>query len=335
MEAASFTANAAGKFLFLRDSDATSNTSTNPTSKSYTGMAAGDLLVAVVGNGATNWAPTARTGVQLYDVDDGAYGSGAQYFITTGSANQSISWTFSTIEDWALVSGVFREVNAYSLAATPNASFSLTTNAFHFDLTFAIGSKSLNVSNQAAGLLYQRRFGIASASFNLASIITLLKAGRVLKARTNQNVSILYNGQEILFTGQPVQFLMTNSPPASYSLVFQPATLTVTPMLASYSLAITQSGFQISAMVMDWHVSRGIAAGRVELNLSGQPAGFVYYRIFSLQSGTFTLMTKAMAFQYGRLGKFLVIEPAYCQLASKNIILPPRKAYLHRVAHFI
>lgn len=123
-EASSYKA-ASGYTSALRTAGGATGTSTNPTGPTHTGLAAGDVIVAVVGNGATTWAPSGRTGVQLYDVDDGQYGDGAQYLIKTDGNNQALSWTFGTSEDWAIVSAVFRENPlpiAPSLAAGRGAS---------------------------------------------------------------------------------------------------------------------------------------------------------------------------------------------------------------------
>lgn len=95
----------------LKTDDDDGNTSTNPTGPSLTGLVSGDVLVAVVGSGATTWAPTARTGTQLYDVDDGSYGDGAQYLIKTDSSDTAMSWTFGTSDDWSVVEAAFTEIS--------------------------------------------------------------------------------------------------------------------------------------------------------------------------------------------------------------------------------
>jgi hypothetical protein len=99
---------------------------TNPSVS--TTATAGQLLVAVIGNGATTWNPSARTGVQLYDSDDGAWGGGSQY-ILSATANQSVGWTFGTSEDWSELIASFNEVAdtnrqgyvTWAEAETPNA----------------------------------------------------------------------------------------------------------------------------------------------------------------------------------------------------------------------
>ena len=94
----------------LRTANGSTGTSTNPTGPTLTGLAIGDVIIAVVGSGANTWAPTARTGTQLYDRDDGTYGNGAQYLIKTDANNTAMSWTFGTSDDWAICEAAFREV---------------------------------------------------------------------------------------------------------------------------------------------------------------------------------------------------------------------------------
>ena len=107
-EASSYKA-ASGYTSGLRTADIASGTSTNPTGPTHTGLASGDVIVAAIGSGATTWNPSGRTGVQLYDVDDGSYGDGGQYLIKTDANNTAMAWTFGTSDDWAIVSAVFKE----------------------------------------------------------------------------------------------------------------------------------------------------------------------------------------------------------------------------------
>lgn len=90
------------------------NTSTNP-GATVTGLgeASGMIWFAVVGNGATTWAPTGRTGTQISDTDAGSNGDGFQYFLmdfTPVGGQGTISWTFGTSEDWGCCAAVFGEV---------------------------------------------------------------------------------------------------------------------------------------------------------------------------------------------------------------------------------
>ena len=99
------------------------NTSTNPTCSITTNYA--DLLVACIGDGANTWAPTGQTGTRIgsFDYDDGAYGDSHQYYQQTDAGSTSMSWTFGTSEDWAMIVVGFKEVlagNVVSLAGVIN-----------------------------------------------------------------------------------------------------------------------------------------------------------------------------------------------------------------------
>lgn len=94
----------------LKTANGGTGTSTNPTGPTLTGLVSGDVIIAVVGTGAQTWAPTGRTGTQLYDRDDGSYGNGAQYLIKTDSTNVAMGWTFGTSDDWAICEAAFKEV---------------------------------------------------------------------------------------------------------------------------------------------------------------------------------------------------------------------------------
>ncbi len=85
------------------------STSTNPTT-SVTTTVNGDTIVAIVGSGAQTWAPSARSGTQLADTDEGNFGDGSQYLLQTNAGAQAMSWTFGTSEDWAEVVVAFKEV---------------------------------------------------------------------------------------------------------------------------------------------------------------------------------------------------------------------------------
>jgi hypothetical protein len=104
-----------GKTSSLKTANGASGSSTNPTGPSLTGLVAGDLIFATVGDGATTWSPTGRTGVQLYDVDDGAWGHGSQHFICTGTGNIAMAWTYGSSFTWSLVEAAFTEVTAPKL----------------------------------------------------------------------------------------------------------------------------------------------------------------------------------------------------------------------------
>lgn len=84
-------------------------TSTNP-SVSITPTVNGAIIFSVVGDGAQTWAPSARSGTQLFDTDNGTEGDGQQYFLQPTAGAQAMSWTFGTSEDWAIVNVAFKEV---------------------------------------------------------------------------------------------------------------------------------------------------------------------------------------------------------------------------------
>lgn len=87
-------------------------TSTDPTSTATT-LHDESVIVALVGSGATTWAPSARTGTLLFDTDEGAAGHGEQYVLNKATAGtQSMSWTFSTSDDWAIIWASFYDGTA-------------------------------------------------------------------------------------------------------------------------------------------------------------------------------------------------------------------------------
>lgn len=94
----------------------TQGNSTNPSTTGPTGVS-GDITFAIVGNGATTWNPSARSGTQIYDWDAGTWGLGAQYFNETSTSGSTVSWTFGTSEDWII------EANRFTtIVANPNIS---------------------------------------------------------------------------------------------------------------------------------------------------------------------------------------------------------------------
>ena len=104
------TGSAASGFTSVKSgaSVATPGNSTNPTATGPAG-AVGDITFARVGNGATTWNPTGRSGTQIYDWDAGSWGGGAQYKIESGTAGSTYSWTFATSEDWIVQVDRFTE----------------------------------------------------------------------------------------------------------------------------------------------------------------------------------------------------------------------------------
>jgi hypothetical protein len=109
-----------GKIMFDAANGANA-TSTNP-SVNVTVSEPNGIIFAVVGSGANTWAPTARSGVQIQDVDNGNDGAGYQYMTYTTGGTKTVSWTFGTSDDWGLVAAAFKEVPPHNL----NGRFSVT-----------------------------------------------------------------------------------------------------------------------------------------------------------------------------------------------------------------
>ena len=84
-------------------------TSTNPTGPTHTGLASGDVIIALVGSAHGTWAPSGQTGTSLYTVDNGTYGNAAQYYIKVDVNDQALAWTFANSASWEIISAVFQE----------------------------------------------------------------------------------------------------------------------------------------------------------------------------------------------------------------------------------
>ncbi len=93
---------------------------TNPTA-SVTTAGDGDIIFGVVANGSQKWEPTAWTGTQLYDTDDGAHGGGAQYYLQTTHGAFAVTWTYGTSEDYGVCVAAFKEYLP-SVSVTPGIS---------------------------------------------------------------------------------------------------------------------------------------------------------------------------------------------------------------------
>lgn len=92
---------------------ATPGSSTNPTGNSSTG-AVGDIIFGRVGDGATTWNPSGRTGTQIYDWDAGTWGGGSQYIIAGTTAAVAVGWTMNVNEDWIV------ETDRFTFTVTQN-----------------------------------------------------------------------------------------------------------------------------------------------------------------------------------------------------------------------
>jgi hypothetical protein len=86
----------------------TAGNSINPSTTGPAGTA-GDIEFSVVGDGATTWAPTGRSGTQIHDWDAGSRGHGSQYRVSAGTSGSTHSWTFATSEDWVIAVDRFKE----------------------------------------------------------------------------------------------------------------------------------------------------------------------------------------------------------------------------------
>ncbi len=136
-EASTFKAQT-GYISLLDVANGNTGTSTNPTA-SVTTTTNGDTIVAVVGSGAQTWAPSARSGTQLADTDDGNFGDGHQYLLQTNAGAQAMSWTFGTSEDWAEVVASFKEVIKTTILANGASEPS--------NVTIAPGASATDVDN--------------------------------------------------------------------------------------------------------------------------------------------------------------------------------------------
>jgi hypothetical protein len=149
------------------------NTSTNP-SISITTTKNGDAIAAVVGNGATTWSPTARSGTQLFDRDLGSWGGGSQYFLQSSQGAQTVSWTFGTSEDWVIIAAAFYPyisgAVALSSTATLTVSGDVTTGVVTGSVSIA-ASSSLAVSGSL----------ILSAGGAISSSATLQVAAQIIR----------------------------------------------------------------------------------------------------------------------------------------------------------
>jgi hypothetical protein len=107
-ETVSFKAGSGSKTA-LRAASYATNTSTNPTGPTHSGLTGGDVMVAVVGYGDDSFSGSGQSGTSIYGTDDGTYGGAAQYTIYAG-IDSYLKWTDTTNEDWAIISAVFKEV---------------------------------------------------------------------------------------------------------------------------------------------------------------------------------------------------------------------------------
>jgi hypothetical protein len=120
--AATATKSASSKAVARENYVSTPGNSTNP-SATTPSLSNTCIVFAGVGNGATTWAPSGRTGTQIYDWDTGTTGHGAQY--RSGSGALAMGWTFGTSEDWLVQADAFYEYDppSYPLPDLNRAPF--------------------------------------------------------------------------------------------------------------------------------------------------------------------------------------------------------------------
>jgi len=118
----------AGYTSALEATGGSARVSTNPIA-SITTSTVGDIIFGVVSNGATTFNPTATTGVQLYENDNGSWGGGAQYLIKTNTGAQDIAWTFGTSEDWGIALAAFKPTVATNQGVVAQTLAALTLSA--------------------------------------------------------------------------------------------------------------------------------------------------------------------------------------------------------------
>jgi hypothetical protein len=91
----------------------TETTGSNPSAT--TNSTDGGIVFAVVSSGDNGFAPTARTGTNLYQGDVGVWGYGTQYLIETSTGARTMSWTEATSDDYGAIAVSFKEQ-----VSTPN-----------------------------------------------------------------------------------------------------------------------------------------------------------------------------------------------------------------------
>jgi hypothetical protein len=140
---------ASGKKSALDVSSGLGAVGTNPTTSSFTTTVNGDAIFATVANGAQSWSPTSRTGTQLSDSDNGAWGGGFQYLMQAAAGSTTMGWTFGTSEDYGIIAVAFKEYTPPSY--TPRAIKYYDPNVSGWvektvkgDTTAGWGTKNLN-----------------------------------------------------------------------------------------------------------------------------------------------------------------------------------------------
>jgi len=105
----------------------------------------GDVIVAGIFSDDNGWAPSARSGTQLYDDDNGTWGEGAQYLLQATAGLQAMGWTEATAADHGLIAAAFKEV-----ASGGDATKTVTDSATGADSIGGL-AVSLALSETGAG----------------------------------------------------------------------------------------------------------------------------------------------------------------------------------------
>jgi hypothetical protein len=175
-------------------------TSTNPTAN-VTTTDNNCLLVAGVFTGATTWAPSARTGTQLFDNDSGAVGEGSQYLLDAGTAGvKTMAWTFGTSDDWGEVVVAFKMVSAgIDLISALTSEAAVTAN-----LTTAITPASALACAAAVTANLSTAIRLATSMAGAAVVTAALTTAIQLVTSMAAQASVTAN----LTTAIPLQTVM-------------------------------------------------------------------------------------------------------------------------------
>src|SRR3990167_960174 len=159
-------ANAAVGYTCAFDSSGVNATTAANPSVALTTLVSGTFIFAVVATGDNTFAPTARTGVSLYEEDIAAYGSAGQYLIKTDVGSQTMSWTEATSDDYGAIAVAFKEViegDTYEDALTLSKSLGIVGSVLGtYGHTFSLAKSIFIISiSELAGELPPNGFDTA------------------------------------------------------------------------------------------------------------------------------------------------------------------------------
>ncbi|MEP7137144.1 MAG: MBG domain-containing protein, partial [Chloroflexota bacterium] len=152
--------------------------SANP-SVSVTTTANGDTIVAAMGNGNTA-APGARTGTNLFSVDNGSFSDNGQYSLQAAAGAIAMGWTVTT-DDWGVVVAAFKEIpdTTITLVSDTNPSLAgqlvtftatVTPAAATGTVTFYDGSTAIGSGALAGGVATFSTSALSSSSHNITAV---------------------------------------------------------------------------------------------------------------------------------------------------------------------